>query len=154
MISMRYDKVLIICGSYHHGSTMKVAKVMAEELGALVVGPDEADAGAIPNFDLIGFGSGIYNRKHDIKIFELLERLDPQEKKKAFVFSTNSFGLKILHKPLIEKLKEKGFEVIGEFACKGFMDFSFTKYIFGGLNKTRPDRGDLERARAFAKQLA
>lgn len=150
---MKYNKVLIICGSYHHGNTMKVANAMAEVLGAAVINPDKADAGSISNYDIIGFGSGIYNQKHHEKLFELVERFKKQDKKRAFVFSTNSFGLKMLHKPLIKKLTEKGFDVVGEFTCKGFMDHSFIRYFFGGMNKTRPDKSDLENARAFAKQL-
>ncbi len=44
----------------------------------------------------------------------------------------------------------KGFIVISEFICKGFMNYSFTKYIFGGLNKKRPNELDFNNATDFA----
>ena len=44
----------------------------------------------------------------------------------------------------------KGYTVTGEFNCPGFNTNSFLKY-FGGLNKGRPDAGDLEAAAAFAR---
>ena len=153
MINMENKKVLIICYSTHHGSTLKVAKEIARELSAEVRAPEEVNGKSISNYDLIGFGSGIYNRKHHESLFALVKTIKPQDKKKSFVFSTNTFGIKVLHNPLIEKLKEKGFEVIGEFACKDFMDFGFTKYLFGGINKTKPDKNDLAKTKNFAKEL-
>ena len=150
---MTNQKTLIICSSTHHGSTLKVAKEIAQELGAVIMTPEEVNEDSPSNYDLIGFGSGIYDQKHHKSLFALVEKIKPQDKKKAFVFSTNTFGIKMLHKPLIEKLNKKGFVVTGEFACKGFMDFSFTKYLFGGINKTRPDKNDLKKAREFSKEL-
>jgi len=57
-------KTLIICQSIHHGNTMKVAKVIAEELNADLKKPSEIKLKDLDKYNLIGFGSGIYDGKH------------------------------------------------------------------------------------------
>jgi len=57
-----------------------------------------------------------------------------------------------MHKDLRKSLSEKGFNIIGEFCCKGFMDYGFTKYL-GGLNKGRPNDQDLKKAQEFAEMI-
>jgi len=150
---MKDKKILIICVSTHHGNTLKVAKVIGESLNAPVISPADVNPATLSAYDLIGFGSGIYNQQHHASLFALIEKLPPQNHQKTFIFSTNTFGLKMLHKPLEEKLIEKGFDVIGEFSCPGFIDYSFIKYFFGGLSKGRPDENDLKNARDFAQKI-
>lgn len=83
---MSNKKVLIIYQSIHHGNTMKVAKVMAKELNAEIKKPSEVQVSDIDKYDLIGFGSGIYNGKHHIGLFNLIKKIKPQTNKKTFVF--------------------------------------------------------------------
>ena len=68
------NKVLIICQSIHHDNTMKVAKVIAAELNADIKKPSEVNTHQLTEYDVIGFGSGIYNRRHHISLFRLLDR--------------------------------------------------------------------------------
>ena len=150
---MMNNKVLIICQSIHHGNTMKVAKVIAAELNADIKKPSEVNTHQLSEYDVIGFGSGIYKRRHHISLFRLLNKTKPQENKKTFVFSTASSRYKKMHEPLKSELIAKGFDIIGEFICKGFMNYSFTRYIFGGINKKRPNEKDLEEAKDFAKTI-
>ena len=150
---MSKNKVLIICASYHHGNTMKVAQTMAERLSAKIMMPADITSETIESYDLIGFGSGIYNQKHHASLFAMIDKIKSQDHRKAFVFSTNTFGIKKLNQPLCDKLSAKGFDIIAEFACKGFIDFSFIKYVFGGISKTRPDKNDLKKAAEFAEKL-
>ena len=56
-------KTLILCTSVHHQNTEKVAKVMAEELGADLVSIGQVQPETLTAYDLIGFGSGIYYMK-------------------------------------------------------------------------------------------
>ncbi|PKP57130.1 MAG: flavodoxin, partial [Candidatus Altiarchaeales archaeon HGW-Altiarchaeales-2] len=56
-------KTLIIYTSIHHKNTEKIAKKMANILEAKLLTPDEADTNTFKEYDLIGFGSGIYHRK-------------------------------------------------------------------------------------------
>ena len=57
-------KTLIICKSTHHGNTQKVAEVIADVLEAKLVKPEELDINTVAEYDLVGFGSGIYCGKH------------------------------------------------------------------------------------------
>ena len=50
------------------------------------------------------------------------------------------------------RLLKKGFDIIGEFRCRGFADYGFLK-IFGGTNKGRPNGKDLQEAKDFARKL-
>jgi hypothetical protein len=58
-----------------------------------------------------------------------------------------------MHELLKQELVNKGFIIVDEFICKGFIDFSFIKYFFGGLNKKRPNKNDLDKAKEFALKL-
>ena len=145
-------KTLLICKSYHHGNTNKVAKVMAKVLKARILAPEKATPRIISKYDLIGFGSGIYFFKHHKSLFELLEKL-PKMKKKAFVFSTRGGELSSdYHKSLRKELSEKGFKIIGEFTCKAWDSFG-PMGLVGGINKGRPNEKDLKKARDFAARL-
>ncbi|MBN1778541.1 MAG: hypothetical protein JW811_10540 [Clostridiales bacterium] len=57
-------EALLIVNLYHHRNTLKVARAIADTLQAQIVAPNEAKPEALPEFDLIGFGSGIYGAKH------------------------------------------------------------------------------------------
>jgi len=146
-------KTLIICKSIHNGNTMKLAKSMAEEINAKIIDPSDFNQDMIPDYDLIGFGSGIYGGQHEESLLGLADILEKQNNKKTFIFSTSMIRMSVMHKALRDKLLEKEFDIIGEFFCKGFTNYSFFKLIFGGINKGRPNKKDLQNARAFAKKL-
>ena len=146
-------KALVICHSMHHGNTMRIAKTIARELRADIKLPSEVDSNDFTKYDLIGFGSGIYNRKHHISLFNLLDTIKQQNKLKSFIFSTATICYKKMHEPLRIALNAKGVIVIDEFICRGFMNYSFTKYFFGGLNKKRPNELDFINAADFAINL-
>ncbi|MCK4309600.1 MAG: flavodoxin family protein [Candidatus Atribacteria bacterium] len=141
-------KVLVIYNSVHHGNTEKIAKVIADELKAKMVKPTEEEVNKLSEYDLIGFGSGIYMGKHHESIFQLLEKLPAVKDKKAFVFCTSGSS-KNYNGPLKEKLTAKGFQVVGEFSCKGFDTYGPFKLI-GGINKGWPNEEDCRKAQEFA----
>jgi flavodoxin len=146
-------KVLIVCQSVHHGNTLKVAQAMAERLDAEVRKPSEVTARDLGGYDLVGFGSGIYNQKHHLSLLRMAETVEGSEGGKCFVFSTATTRRPEPHESLKKILEAKGLRVVGEFVCPGFMDYSFTKLWFGGINKGRPNGADLNQAREFASRL-
>jgi len=148
-------KTLIVYESTHHGSTEKVAKVIADVLGARLVKPKELDISAVAEYDLLGFGSGIYMERHHKDLLSIVDRLPRHENKKAFIFSTSGAGERNIarnHKAMRKRLLGKGFTIVGEFSCRGFTDFGPLK-LFRGVNKGRPNEGDLSKAKEFAKRL-
>lgn len=153
-------KSLVIVFSYHHGNTEKIAHTIANVLGAEVKTPQQIYPEELRKYGLIGFGSGIYGATFDQSVLTLADRLSYAAGKKAFLFSTfgapafiaNREFIEKNHQQVREKLQLKGYTVIGEFGCAGWNTNSFLKY-FGGLNKGRPDAGDLRNAEAFARDL-
>ena len=149
-------KTLIIYISVHHGNTEKVAKVMANILEADLLQMEQVNANLLEQYDLIGFGSGIYFGKHHKSLLDFGDRLPMLRNKKAFIFSTSGLRkMRFIHdfdKPLREKLQQKGFDIIGEFSCRGF-DTSRAARIVGGINEGRPNARDLKQAEDFARGL-
>jgi flavodoxin len=149
-------KALIIYISVHHGNTEKVAKVMANTLDADLLQVKQADASMLEQYDLIGFGSGIYFGKHHGSLLDFVDKLPMLINKKAFFFSTSGLRkIPFVHdfdKPLRKKLQQKGFDIIGEFSCRGLDTYRATKLV-GGVNKGRPNAEDLRKAEGFAKSL-
>jgi flavodoxin len=149
-------KALIIYISVHHGNTEKVANVMANILDASLLQVKQVDASMLEQYDLIGFGSGIYFGKHHKNLLDFVDKLPLIQNKKAFIFSTSGLRkIRFIHnfdKPLKEKLQRKGFDIIGEFSCRGY-DTSQAAMIVGGINKGRPDAKDLKQAEDFARGL-
>jgi flavodoxin len=149
-------ETLIIYISVHHGNTEKIAKVMANTLDATLLEVKQADASMVVQYDLIGFGSGIYFGKHHESLLDFVDRLPVLRNKKAFIFSTSGLRkIRFIHKfdkPLRGKLQRKGFDIIGEFSCRGLDTYRATKLV-GGVNKGRPDAKDLKQAEDFASGL-
>lgn len=145
-------KTLIIYTSVHHSNTEKIGKVIAESLNADMVKAENLNLDDLSGYDLIGFGSGIYMSKFHKSITDLIENMPIISNKKAFVFSTSGMGKMEYNKPLEKKLEEKGFKVIGSFACKGFDTFGPFKLI-GGIAKGRPNDEDIQKAKEWCLTL-
>ncbi|MGA8849230.1 MAG: flavodoxin family protein [Dehalococcoidia bacterium] len=149
-------KALIIYISVHHDNTEKVAKVMANTLDAALLEMKQASASMLEQYDLIGFGSGIYFGKHHENLLDFVDKLPMLRNKKAFIFSTSGLRkIRFIHdfdKPLKEKLRQKGFDIIGEFSCRGLDTYRATKLV-GGINRGRPNAKDLKQAEDFARSL-
>jgi flavodoxin len=151
---------LVVVFSYHHNNTEKIANACANVLGAQVKTPQQIYPENLREYGLIGFGSGIYSATFDPSVLTLADRLSYAAGKKAFLFSTygapafiaNREFVEKNHSQIREKLLIKGYEVIGEFGCAGWNTNSFLKF-FGGLNKGKPDVGDLRNAEAFARDM-
>ena len=146
-------KSLLILFSYHHNNTAKIANVFAKVLDAQIKTPQQINTEELQEYDLIGFGSGIYSEKHHTSLLDLADRLPQVTNKRAFIFSTSAIAeVAKNHSPLREKLQSKGYIIVDEFNCAGFNTNSFLKY-FEGMNKGRPNAEDLKHAEEFAQNL-
>jgi flavodoxin len=149
-------KALLVLYSYHHQNTEQIAKVFSEVLDAEIKTPQQVKPEEIQEYDLIGFGSGIYSAKHDESLLELADKLPEANNKNAFLFSTAGITGESKktkdHRTLREKLKSKGYIIVDEFQCKGFNTNSFLR-LFGGMNKGRPNAQDLKNAEDFALKI-
>jgi len=145
-------KTIIICQSIHHGNTKKIAQVFAEILNSDIISPADVTNFNIDEYDLIGFGSGIYAGKHHSSLFKFIKELKTCNKT-AFIFSTRAIHpLTFYHKILRNRLADKGFTILDEFSCQGFSTYGPLKLI-GGINKGKPNQDDLSNAKIFAQNL-
>ena len=149
-------KSILVVISIHHNNTLKIADVFAKIIDANIKKPKEVKPEEISEYDLVGFGSGIYGEKHHKSLLDLADKLPQVNNKKAFLFSTAGITSKNKitkdHLSLREKLQDKGYTIVDEFQCKGYNTNSFLKYI-GGMNKGRPNAEDLKNAEEFAENL-
>ncbi|MHA2031901.1 MAG: flavodoxin family protein [Candidatus Kariarchaeaceae archaeon] len=149
-------KSLLVLFSYHHKNTEKIAKVIAKVLNAQIKTPKQINLDELQEYNLVGFGSGIYSDKHHKSLLNLADKIPQVTNRKAFIFSTSAMmgedKIAKDHSMLRKKLQFKGYMIVDEFACKGFNTNSFLKYL-GGINKGRPNAEDLKQAEEFAQSL-
>lgn len=149
---------LIVCVSVSHGNTARVARAMADVLHAEVRAPEEVDPAMLGEYDLVGFGSGIYYSSAHPRLRDLVEALPDADGAgpAAFVFTTSGQG-RAQHlpwqRPISGVLGGKGYDVLGSFDCRGY-DTWLPLRLVGGVGRGHPDADDLDRARAFALDLA
>ncbi|MFD6230249.1 flavodoxin family protein [Streptomyces sp. NPDC060232] len=145
---------LLVCTSVSHGNTRRVAAAMAEVLAARVVAPHEVTAAEVAGHDLVGFGSGVFAQRMHPDLLAFARAL-PTSSGRAFVFATSGLPEPVFApytRPLVRLLEGKGYAVEGTFTCRALDTWAPFRLI-GGINKRRPDAGDLTAARAFATRL-
>jgi flavodoxin len=147
-------KSLIILYSYHHKNTQKIAEAMAKVLDAQLKTPEQIKPDELQQYDLIGFGSGIYAGRHHRTLRKFADELPKVDNKKAFIFSTcaSTKNAPKYHSLLREELKSKGYSIAGEFNCAGLNTWGPFK-IIGGTKKGRPNSDDHKLAEEFARTL-
>lgn len=151
------ERALVICVSVSHGNTVKVARAIADVLGAEVRAPEDVDPESLAGYDVVGFGSGIYYGTHHPRLRGFIGQLPPVTgRHRAFVFTTSGQGSEQSlpwQRTLSEMLADKGYDVAGSFSCRGHDTWLPLKLI-GGLGRGRPNAQDLARARRFAEGVA
>lgn len=149
-------QTLIVCKSAAHGNTRRVAEALGRVLEAEIVEPAAVDPAGLAGFDLVGFGSGIYNRRFHRELRTLIAKLPRVARANAFVFATSGFpdrGLTRFLQPIGPRLTAKGYEVIGNFSCRG-LDTWGPFGLVGGMSRHHPDADDLAAARDFATRMS
>lgn len=144
---------LLVCASisaYHN--TQRIAQSMASALGAEVVAPGDVSTRDVADFELVGFGSGIYSFTFHPDLWRLATALPRADGATAFVFSTSG-GPRALFWPstlLFETLlRRRGYHMTGRFSCRGAYDWGTPRLPTG--NSGRPNAEDLTLARHRAE---
>lgn len=146
-------KTLIIYCSEYKKNTEKIANIFKEKAECDLVNIKKFKNTNLENYDLIGFGSGVYVESLSPKLFKIVEKLDLKDKN-VFVFSTSGVGMKYYNKKIIKALISKGAINKGSFACKGSFvakEFSNNKVfdIISKLTKGHPNNKDFKKAEKF-----
>ena len=125
-------KILVFISSTHRQNTMKIAEAMAETAPITIADVKEAEKYNVRDFDIVGFGSGIYAGKFAKKIVNLID--------------------KNLDENLLSYLNANCKNVLGSFACKGLCKW-FIFALVGGIAKGHPDMDDFDAAQTFIGQV-
>jgi len=146
-------KSLIIYCSDYKNNTEKIAEIFAQKIGSELINIKDVSDVDIENYDLIGFGSGVYRESVSSKLFKLIDKLDLSGKN-VFVFSTSGIGMAFYNNKLIKLLVSKGAINKGSFACKGsFVAREFTNNklfdMIGRLSQGHPNDKDFKEAARF-----
>lgn len=144
-------KILAVVQSTHQGNTHKLAEAMAEVAPMTITDVEHAAEYHFHDYDIVGFGSGIYYGSHDKKLIELAGSLCDKPAY-TFVFSTSGQGMDKYNKPLADLLTSKNKTVLGSFACKG-LDQYFIFKLVGGINKGHPNHQDLANAQSWIADI-
>ncbi len=148
-------KTLILLKSVYHQNTEKVARAIADVLHADVRAPEDVPSRVVAEYDLFGFGSGVYFGRLHSALRSWVEALEPQvERRPAFIFSTAGSPTlhRLSHWGMKRRLSRARFDVVAEFNCAGYDTFGPLGLV-GGLNRGHPNDLDLARAAAFARTL-
>ena len=149
-------KSVILLYSYHHNNTEKLAEVFSKVLDAPIRKTGDITPEELSEFDLVGFGSGIYSDQHHPSMLEFVDKLPEEAGKKAFLFSTAGMSsmakTRTDHSHIRDKLESRGYTIVGEYQTVGFNTNSFLKYL-GGMNKGRPNTKDLQEVEALAQKM-
>jgi len=149
-------KSIILLYSYHHNNTEKLAKVFSNVLDAPIRKTGDITPEDLSEYDLVGFGSGIYSGQYHPSLLEFVDKLPEESGKKAFLFSTAGMTSKTKirtdHSNIRDKLESRGYTIVDEYQCVGFNTNSFLKYL-GGMNKGRPNTKDLHEVEVLAQNL-
>ncbi|WP_294407505.1 4Fe-4S binding protein [uncultured Clostridium sp.] len=145
------SNVVIICESFYHSNTFKIAKAMSQKLNCRILTPEEAEKDDLSKYNLIGLGSGIYFTSFHPKIFSIVDKIASSQA--VFIFSTHGAPfLGRYHNSIKEKLKSKNILIAGEFSCRGY-DCTGPFNIIGGGNKGKPNESDERHAQKFIARL-
>lgn len=146
-------KTAICYYSRHHGNTLKVLEAMAEAADIDLIDVTSRMAAHLPQYDRIGFASGIYYSKFHPTVIDYAERYLPQGKEVFFVATHGSKSCPDKYFSAISGVASaKGCTVLGRFTCRGYDTFGPFKLI-GGMANGHPDAADLQNARAFIQAL-
>lgn len=150
-------KSLIVYCSEYNKNTEKIARIFANKTDCDLISIRDISDINIENYNLIGFGSGVYKESLSPKLYKLVNKLNLKSKS-VFVFSTNGVGMKFYNNSLIKLLESKGAINKGSFACKGSFiarDFSNKKLfdIMAKLSQGHPNDRDFKKAERFMVRL-
>ena len=144
-------RILVILNSTHRQNTLKIAEAMSEAAPLTIIDVAEAERYNVRDYDIVGYGSGIYAGKFGKKILKHIDK-NLEDLKNVFIFSTIGTGNEKYNEKLVAYLNENCKNVLGSFTCKGLCKW-FIFALVGGISKNHPDIEDFEAAQNFIEQV-
>lgn len=143
--------IAIVYHSQHHGNTKKLLDAIAAAHPVDLIAAASAQAADLSGYQVVGFASGIYMSKFHRSILDVIEKQKDCSGKKAFLLFTSGANKDSFAQPVASALAAKGFQVLGEYHCKGFDTFGPFKLV-GGIAKGHPTAEEVQQAVKFYEQ--
>ena len=144
-------KTAICYYSRHHGNTLKVLEAMAEAADIDLIDVTSRMAAHLPQYDRIGFASGIYYSEFQETVLNFARQYLPKGKDVFFVYTCGSMR-KGYTRAIAEVVSDKEANILGEYGCRGFDTFGPFRLI-GGIAKGHPNAEELQKAREYYQSI-
>ena len=142
-------KTAICYYSRHHGNTLKVLETMAEAAEIDLIDVTSRLAARLPQYDRIGFASGIYYSQFHETVINYAAQYLPAGKEVFFLCTHGSRNCPEKYfSAITAAAKEKNCRILGRFSCRGYDTYGPFKLV-GGIAKGHPDSGELAGAVSF-----
>jgi flavodoxin len=137
----------ILYHSYHHGNTKLILDAIKEKYPLRMYDVSDKSEMDLSKYDIIGFASGIYRGSMSRKLIKFAKENLPENKDVFFIATAGAPKDSNLNS-MRKVAKNKNCREIGSYLTKGFDTFGPLAF-FGGVNKGRPDKEDLENRLKF-----
>ena len=144
-------KGVIVYASTHHGNTKKLAEAIADSCEVALIDAEQVWQADLTEYDLIGFASGIDFGKFYPSVERFLQENLPKDKKVFFLYTCAKVNQGFT-KRMQEFALKKDAALLGEYGCRGYNTYGPWKLI-GGMNKTHPNKEELDGAVKFYRTL-
>lgn len=145
-------KIAIVYASVHHKNTEKLLQGIQLSCAIDLFDLTKESDMDLSTYDAVGYASGIFALKMHSLIYKILDE-NKTLPKKAIAMCTSGIGKGTMIKRFSKVLEERGFEVLGEFECKGYDTFGPFKFV-GGINRKHPTEQDIADGIAFLRETA
>lgn len=146
------QKIAVIYKSIHHHNTEKVLKEVQKEIPMDLYEVSDLHDTDLSSYDMIGFASGIYNSDMHKSLADFVS-LSPTLPRKSFILYTSGTNNSYYASKFRKMLSQRGIEVVDIFHCKGHDTYPKIFRPIGGLAKGHPNEKDIQKAKAFVKNL-
>jgi flavodoxin/ferredoxin len=149
-------KALIIFFS-QTGNTRKIAECIQEGITEVTNHCDvrlltEVDEASLSDYDLVGIGSPVFYYREPFHVGDFLQALPDLNGQRWFVFCTHGNVIGNFFPSVTEQLNEKHAAVVGWYNSYAHITVPF--YPRPSYTSGHPDRHDLDKARAFGREIA
>lgn len=144
-------KIAIVYASVHHKNTEKLLKGIQSGCVVDLFDLTKKKDFDLSSYDAVGYASGIFALKMHKLIYKFLDE-NKSLPNKAIAICTSGMGKGSMISRFSKVLRERGFDVIGEFECKGFDTFGPFKLV-GGINRNHPDEKDILNGIVFLREI-
>lgn len=146
-------RVAIIYHSYHHGNTKKILEAIKNKFDFELYTVEEATNKDFKEYDIVGFASGIEAGQIYRKLLNFIKSYDYNSKnQKSFLITTSGFRSDIFSRSAIKAIKDKEFQLLGEYKCLGWNTFGPFKLV-GGVAKLHPTEDEINSAIKFINDI-